>query len=257
MRRRNGERGMTLIEILLALIVMGLGFLGILALFPPAMQSAKESVEETNAAMVGESVAQGLTNGMRLAFYDVTKKETVVTLTHDLQAGSVKMKYRFQLPKIAGPNPPWYHFPSNTSPADPDTGAVQMANYMPEDDARLFHLAGDGWVNETTTNVQNLNDPTDSYNQFAFSFDVRKVYSMEYLVGKPNPDKNNQPYTAADLDPMMKLFEFKIYIFRAAKQLSAGAGGGGTSVTPGPGGGGGGSDVRTLVGIVSKMVAAP
>ena len=38
MRKRNAERGMTLIEILIALIVMVLGVLGILALFPPAMQ---------------------------------------------------------------------------------------------------------------------------------------------------------------------------------------------------------------------------
>src|SRR5215470_15065722 len=89
-RTSPSERGMTLIEILLALIVMVLGVLGVLAVFPVAMESAKESMEETNAALVGESVAQGLTNGMRLAYYDTVTQRTVVTLTHDLLVGSVK-----------------------------------------------------------------------------------------------------------------------------------------------------------------------
>lgn len=255
MRKRAGARGMTLIEILLALIVMALGVLGILALFPPAMESAKASMEETNAALVGESVAQALTNSMRLGVFDLTKKETVITLTHDLQAGSLKMKYQFTLPKITGTNPSWYHYPSSPNPSTgtPDTGAVQAANYKPEEDVRLFQLGGDGWVYETTQNVQKTNDPTDSYAQFAFSFDVRKVYTMEYLDGKPNPDKSNAPYTAADLDPLMKLYEFKIYVFRTAQQMAAGSGGG-TSVTPAPGSG---TDVRNLVGIISKRIAAP
>ena len=54
------HRGMTLIEILIALIVMVLGVLGILALFPPSLEMAKESMEETNAAMLSESVAHSL-----------------------------------------------------------------------------------------------------------------------------------------------------------------------------------------------------
>jgi type IV pilus assembly protein PilV len=60
MRSRAAEKGMTLIEILIALIVMVLGVLGILALFPPALQSGTESMEATNAAILAESVAHGL-----------------------------------------------------------------------------------------------------------------------------------------------------------------------------------------------------
>jgi prepilin-type N-terminal cleavage/methylation domain-containing protein len=261
MRTRTSDRGMTLIEILLALIVMALGFLGILALFPPAMESAKESMEETNAAIVGESVLQALTNGMRLAVIDPASKQTIVSLTCDLQAGAgTKMKYRFTLPKITGSNPPWYHFPSTPSAPDRDPGMVQSMNYMPENDPCLFHLGGDGWVAQTTQTVQNINDPTDSYGQFAFSFDIRKCYTLEYLVGKPNPQKNNQPYTPTDLDPLMKLYEFRIYIFRTAQQLNSmatgGGGGGGTQVTPPPGPGGG-TDVRSLISVISKQISAP
>jgi type II secretory pathway pseudopilin PulG len=253
MTKPTGRGGMTLIEILLALIVMVLGVLGILALFPPAMESAKESMEETNAAIVGESVAQGLTNAMRLSIYDTAKSQIVATLTHDLQAGTVKMKYRFSLPKIqSASDPVWMHFPSTTSPPDPDNGATLAANYDPEGDNRLFLLAGDGWVKETTDNVKKINDPTDCYNQFAFSFDIRKVYTMEYLIKptpQPNPEKPGSNYTEKDLDPLMKLYEFRIYIFRTAQQMGA-MGGGGTT-TAGPG-----TDLRHLVGIVSKRIAA-
>ena len=41
--KRNTEKGLTLVEILLALIVMVIGLAGILALFPVALQASKES----------------------------------------------------------------------------------------------------------------------------------------------------------------------------------------------------------------------
>jgi prepilin-type N-terminal cleavage/methylation domain-containing protein len=266
MAKPTAQKGMTLIEILLALIVMGLGVLGILALFPPAMESAKESVEETNAAIVGESVAQGLTTAVRLAAWDPAATNTICALTHDLQIGSIRMKYRFVLPKIqTSSDPVWMHFPGSTSPSDPDSGMQLPSPYDPEGDARLFMLAGDGWVKQTTDNVKQVNDPTDSYNQFAFSFDVRKVFTQEYLLKptpQPNPDKQGANYTYQDVDPMMKLYEFRIYVFRTAQQLNSistggggGGGGGGTSVMPGPGPGGG-TAIRNLVGVLSKRIAA-
>jgi prepilin-type N-terminal cleavage/methylation domain-containing protein len=262
MAKPTGQKGMTLIEILLALIVMGLGVLGILALFPPAMESAKESVEETNAAIVGESVAQGLTTAVRLATWDPAAARTLCTLTHDLQIGAIRMKYRFILPKIQkNGDPVWLHFPASTSPSDPDMGMQLPSPYDPEGDARLFQLAGDGWAKQTTDNVKQINDPTDSYNQFAFSFDIRKVFTLEYLLKptpQPNPDKQGAIYTYQDIDPMMKLYEFRIYIFRTAQQLnsiSTGGAGGGTSVAPGPGPGGG-TTIRNLVGVLSKRIAA-
>lgn len=253
MVKRTDRQGMTLIEILLALIVMVLGVLGILRLFPPAMDLARQSMEETNAALLGESVAQGLTNGMRLSIYDIAKQQTVVTLTHDLQIGGVKMKYRFYLPKIEkSGDPQWIHFPGSKSPSDPDPGQVLPNTWSAEDDDRLFLLAGDGWVLETTNNVKTINDPTDSYNQFAFSFDIRKVFTMEHMIRptpQPNPDKPGTNYTEKDLDPMMKLYEFRIYVYRTAQQMSS-MGGGSTTTA------GSATDVRTLVGIVSKRISA-
>ena len=251
--KRSKQRGMTLIEILLALIVMVLGVLGILRLFPPAMELARESMEETNAALIGESVAQALTNAMRLSVYDTAKSQTLVTLTHDLQIGSTKMKYRFVLPKIEkSGDPQWIHFPGTATPSDPDPGLLLPNAWNAEDDNRIFMLAGDGWLKQTTDTVRNTNDPTDSYGQFAFSFDIRKVFTMEYMLRptpQPDPANPNTNYTEKTLDPMMKLYEFRVYIFRASQQMGT-MGGGGTATA------GTGTDVRKLVATVSKRIAA-
>ena len=67
MAKRRKERGLTLIEILLALIVMAIGIVGILALFPTALNFAKTSMEETQGAMLSESVSEGLRNALRFS----------------------------------------------------------------------------------------------------------------------------------------------------------------------------------------------
>src|SRR6185503_5764380 len=94
-RQKTRTRGMTLIEILIALIVMVLGVLGILALFPPALQSGTESMEETNASIIAESVAHGLTSALQSAEEDKTSPTLKLraTLVHDLKAGPAKGRY--------------------------------------------------------------------------------------------------------------------------------------------------------------------
>jgi type II secretory pathway pseudopilin PulG len=249
MRRR--ERGLTLIEILLALIVMVLGVVGILALFPPALQSSTESMEETNAAIVGESVAQALTNAMRFAWYDATVKEWHVTLSHDLKAGGLSVKYKFVLPRLPAPADPtqgWKHYPGspNPSPASPDTGGAIQPDI--EQDPRIFMLAGDNWTRATVENVHNVNDPTDPYKQFAFCFDVRKVNTLEYLLQQRNP-ATNANYSLDELEPLTKLFEFRIHIFRTAQQAGSFGSGGTTTTTPG-------ADFKRIVATVTKRISS-
>ena len=58
MLMRKRREGLTLIEILLSLIVLTLGVLGILSIFPVAMQMSKESVEATQNLRVAGSGVQ-------------------------------------------------------------------------------------------------------------------------------------------------------------------------------------------------------
>ena len=145
-RRSRRRDGLTLIEILLALIVMVLGFCGILALFPPALQSSRESMEATNAAILGESVAHALTTSLQFATFNASSQQYEAILTHDLKSGATTNRYRFALPKLAPPGNPmggWRHYPSKVNPPSPDLGAPMTASWAPEEDDRLFTLDGD------------------------------------------------------------------------------------------------------------------
>jgi hypothetical protein len=249
MRTRTADRGMTLIEILIALIVMVLGVLGILALFPPALQSGTESMEETNASILAESVAHGLTAALQSAEQD-PMSQTIrlrAVLVHDLKYGpgatSGPGRYTFILPLLPS-NPTtdlnWFHYPSSANPAGQggnpaqgDGGSKMVSSWAPEDDDRHFQLGGDNLTINSVQSVHNMNDPTDPLTQFAFSFDIRKVDDMWYQRRNPNAI---DPYKKVPLKPeeyeaMEKLYEVRIHVLRVVYQAQSGGGtttGGGT-----------------------------
>jgi prepilin-type N-terminal cleavage/methylation domain-containing protein len=63
MRRRR--RGFTLIEILIALVIVSIGLIGILALLTSSLKAAGEIVEDSIAATVARSVYESLREGTR------------------------------------------------------------------------------------------------------------------------------------------------------------------------------------------------
>ena len=206
-KRAHGARGLTLLEILLALIVMVIGIVGILALFPTALDSAKESMEYSQAAITGESVANALAVALRLATLDPGSGTWTAVLSHDLQAqGGPPLKYTFTLPSLTADGlsasregTPWVHHPGKTAP---------MTNV---EDQLAFIMGEDPWTKAQLAEVRKT-DPNDPLSQFAFAFRVRKVHTLAWLEGKMKPD--GKPYTMEDLDPISKLYEFEIIIFR-------------------------------------------
>lgn len=261
---RGSERGVTLIEILLALIVMVLGMVGILALFPGALMQASESMEDTQAAILGESVAHGLVTALRNAQVDPATGQRRAVLVHDLYAtdpmasgNGERGRYEFVLPPgdPTGKEPanPWHHYPSAPKPPVNDPGAkIDLAGWDAEQDPRVFKLGGDGWLKATTDQVKK-NDPTDAWSQFGFSINIQKVRTLDYLIGKPKPSRPGEPssqYDAAEVDSLQRLYEFKIVVFRIAQQGASF--GGGTAVS-----GGGGQDVRKAVAVITKRISLP
>ncbi len=202
----RGDRGLTLLEILLALIVMVIGIVGILALFPPALDSAKESMEYSQAAITGESVANALAVSLRLATLDPASGTWTAILTHDLEAQSRTIKYTFTLPKLTDglstsrDGTPWIHHPGPMAP-----------NLESPEEQPAFEMGSDPWTAAQLEEVRKT-DPNDPLAQFAFAFRVRKVHTLAWLEGKMKHD--NKPYTMEDLDPISKLYEFQIIIFR-------------------------------------------
>jgi Tfp pilus assembly protein PilV len=251
-----GRRGITLIEILLALIVMVLGVVGILALFPPALQQAAESMEDTQAAILGESVAHALVAAMRNADFDKATLRYKVTLTHDLYSADPsasgngeKGRYEFILPegeKSPAAVPAWYHYPGAAKPPPHDPGAkIDLTSWDAESDNRVFKLGGDGWM-KATTDATKKNDPTDAWTQFGFSLNAQKVPTLDYLMGKPKPAPPGAPsqnYRPDEVDRMQKLYEFKIIIYRIARA-------GGTANMEG-------QEFRRPVAVLTKRISVP
>lgn len=238
MRNRAAEKGMTLIEILIALIVMVLGVLGILALFPPALQSGTESMEETNAAILAESVSHALMSGFASVEEDKTSTTGLklkVTLTHDLKSSSANGRYTFVLPPLPTDpttNEEWWHYPSTASPPNQggstppgDSGSKMTgAAWDPEQDDRHFQLGGDQWLVNTVDDVHAVNDPTDPLKQFGFSFDIRKVDNMYHQRKDPaavDPYRNTI-LKIDDYEAMEKLYELRIHILRISQQGASG-----------------------------------
>jgi type II secretory pathway pseudopilin PulG len=236
MRNRAAQKGMTLIEILIALLVMVLGVLGIMALFPPALQSASESMEETNAAIIGESVAHSLAEAFSNPDEDTQSPKLLLrcTMSHDMKAGDkTRGRFTFILPPLpANPmtNQEWYHYPSTSmppgqgSPAAGDPGSrMTGGEWDPTEDDRHFQLGGDQWTVDAVESVHAENDPTDPLLQFAFSFDIRKVDDMWYQrkSGGAIDPYRNVAMKPDDYEAMEKLYEIRIHIMRITHQGGA------------------------------------
>jgi type II secretory pathway pseudopilin PulG len=57
--------GFTILEILLAVVILTVGLLGLLAVFPVAMDSGRRAVESTNAVIITQSVEQAIRDGLK------------------------------------------------------------------------------------------------------------------------------------------------------------------------------------------------
>ena len=71
-RRFARKAGFTIIEILIAIVVLVLGISGILALFPTAIESGNQTVEDTYTATITQSVVDAISVGLRESRYQWT-----------------------------------------------------------------------------------------------------------------------------------------------------------------------------------------
>lgn len=79
LRRQAHRAGFTILEILIAIVVLVLGIMGIIALFPTAIDSGNRTVEDSYAAAITQSVVDAVTVGLRESRYQYTAGSTVYT----------------------------------------------------------------------------------------------------------------------------------------------------------------------------------
>jgi len=112
---RRFRAGFTLIEILIALVVLLVGIVGILALFPVGIESTRTAVQDSHAAILAESIHHAIVIGMREA------SGTDVTLVHD-GCPNDPMRYTFTLPTA----PAVEHHPSSAITGYAGPGAPRI-----------------------------------------------------------------------------------------------------------------------------------
>jgi prepilin-type N-terminal cleavage/methylation domain-containing protein len=204
---KKRERGVTLIECLLALIVLAVGLVGILALFPVALENSKGSMELSHGAIIAESVKHALTVALKNAVYDAGTDRWEVSMAHDLKEGSNISRIDMKLPKTSEG---WVRFPN---PGGGGLGKaiaeVAQAFRKPQEDL-AFTMYADPWIRKHVDRVHDQADASDPYSQFEFSFDVQKINTLDYLAAPP-----------ADIEKQTTLYEFRIHVFRARKQMAA------------------------------------
>lgn len=67
--RTSRRRGFTILEILIAIVVLVLGITGIIALFPTAIESGNKTIEDSYASAITQSVVDAFTVGLRESRY--------------------------------------------------------------------------------------------------------------------------------------------------------------------------------------------
>jgi prepilin-type N-terminal cleavage/methylation domain-containing protein len=131
------RRGFTILEILIAIVILVLGISGIVALFPTAIEAGNKTVEDCYAAAITQSVVDAIAVGIRVSQFRVLDRPVVgrawkyFILNHDgVYDRMVKSPQNFQSdPNIShsdwcillpqGPDPnvdptkePWFVYPS-------------------------------------------------------------------------------------------------------------------------------------------------
>lgn len=240
----NPRRGLTLIEILLSLLVLVVGILGILALFPAALVASRDTLDQRHAINLAESLKNALGNAFRFTYPastldvngDGANDGGKVVMTHDMFAGT-NFPYLFFPPKLDGTTaavPPrdatstisYRRHPPRPADGAGGTKIVRdgSGNFpSPVKDATgdfpYFRLSTEAWTNANNRFItgqvagEGGNDPSEPYAQYVFNFDVAKVYTLSYLEGDPKPGGGT--YTKDDLDPSIRLFEIRINVMRS------------------------------------------
>ena len=145
MRCRRSS-GFTLVEILIALVVLMVGIVGVLALYPVAAKNTKTSLQDSTAATVAQSLHSAMTEAMRRSATDT------VVLQHDGTGG----KYAFTVPVGVG---------------------VPMVYPAP---ATSFQLGDDFGTQQAVAQIRTM-DPTEPYDQYSWQFVVTRIDAQNPL----------------------------------------------------------------------------
>ena len=84
-------KGFSLVEVVLALGVAAVAFTAIMGLFPLGLDMSRETHEETQAALIAQSILGDLRDDYQLGGTSHTNRRILVTRQIDLAAGTINL----------------------------------------------------------------------------------------------------------------------------------------------------------------------
>lgn len=159
---RPRRSGFTLVEILIALIVLMVGLVGILALFPVGLHASQAAIEESVAAVLADSVRSSIVRSVDMA----GPSPPSVPYHHD----GVPTGFAFDLPVVPGmANARWI-------PGKPGAGAAAPPYVLSvgRDNGRPTDLPALAVADAEDGAMVAAGEP-NPYDQYAFKFHVDKA----------------------------------------------------------------------------------
>ncbi|NUN47332.1 MAG: prepilin-type N-terminal cleavage/methylation domain-containing protein [Candidatus Brocadiae bacterium] len=156
---RRSQSGFTLIEILIALVLLMVGIVGILSLFPVGIKNVNESVKDSNAANITQSLYGAVTEAMRRS------DGLTAVVCHDglPLSGGIPM-VSITLPSAVGASELYPDVGKGRPGTDTTLEVYQMGT-----DTRTINV-----LNSVQNGVGAGGDPTDPLRQYSFQMEVSK-----------------------------------------------------------------------------------
>ncbi|MBI2919971.1 MAG: prepilin-type N-terminal cleavage/methylation domain-containing protein [Planctomycetes bacterium] len=195
MRKHRSSSGFTLVEILIALVLLMVGIVGILSIFPVGIKNVTDSVEDSTAANIGQSLYNAMTEAMRRP-----NAAGKIVFAHDGLQSVGPQTYTFDLP--AGVGVIVLH-PTPGSGTDSTLQAFQLGM-----DARTSAVLTDI---QTPPGWSAGGDPSEPLRQYSYQFEVQKP--PEALV--PTGPGTTTP---------VPLYQFRFMIYRQFEAVAVPAG---------------------------------
>ncbi|MDQ7778819.1 MAG: prepilin-type N-terminal cleavage/methylation domain-containing protein [Planctomycetota bacterium] len=178
--------GFTLLEILIALVVLTVGIMGILAIFPAGIDSTRESTESTIAAVIAQSAHNSLVIGFRSAAPETLAGPNPLTFHHDGMPDGV---YTFNRPTVVGAE---VQVPNPAGATDPEKGTdvtrtvFLMANALGNTQLSYIRHSllnineNPGTLPSEIPSADQLGaDSTDRLDQYSFCLTVRRESPLD------------------------------------------------------------------------------
>lgn len=213
----SGSKGFTIVEILIAMVVLSLGLMGILGVFPAGIKMTSGIVEDSNAAIIAESVRNAVELGLHRARIDDGSNKGFVYLGEGVDALLKEGGHSapFDITTLDGTPPDinnaadyWVKVPFNDGGIylypRPTPSTYEIGPYTPQKNPpvkRVFpcgaQVAEDA-ANPGLMTIERQEAEKDPFPQYSYAFIIK-----EAKVGTP------PAYTANH-----SLYELTVYVYR-------------------------------------------